>query len=83
MLKMRQRLWQIWQKNPGKQNEHSLAIEVTGITGEQKHVLAEILADVKASVDRLARAARRWVGLSAISLNFGSPDSERTRSMAF
>jgi hypothetical protein len=41
----------------------ALSIEVSGINADQQQVLAEILADVKASVDRLARAARRWVEL--------------------
>ena len=36
---------------------------VTGITREQQDILAEILSDVKQSIDRLARAARRWVEL--------------------
>jgi hypothetical protein len=37
--------------------------EVTGLTAEQRTALDEILRDVQTSVDRLARAAKRWVEL--------------------
>ena len=40
------------------------SIEVTGLTAEQRTALDEILRDVQSSVDRLARAAKRWVELS-------------------
>jgi hypothetical protein len=39
------------------------AFEVTGLTAEQRTALDEILRDVQTSVDRLARAAKRWVEL--------------------
>lgn len=37
--------------------------EITGLTADQKETLAEIFREVQASVDRLARAARKWVDL--------------------
>lgn len=37
--------------------------EITGLTVEQRDILAEILRDMQASVDRLAKAARKWVEL--------------------
>ena len=40
-----------------------MPVEVTGITADQQAVLAEILSDIKLSIDRLARAAKRWVEL--------------------
>lgn len=40
------------------------SIEVTGLTADQRTALDEILRDVQSSVDRLARAAKRWVELS-------------------
>lgn len=40
-----------------------MPVEVTGITADQQAVLAEILSDIKVSIDRLARAAKRWVEL--------------------
>lgn len=37
--------------------------EITGLTAEQRDILAEILRDMQASVDRMAKAARKWVDL--------------------
>ncbi len=41
----------------------SLPVDVTGLTAAQRETLATILNDVKASIDKLARAARLWVEL--------------------
>lgn len=40
-----------------------LAVQVTGITRAEQEALADILGDVKGSMDRLMRAARKWVDL--------------------
>ena len=39
------------------------AFEITGLSGEHRAALDEILRDLQTSVDRLAKAARRWVEL--------------------
>lgn len=41
----------------------TLTVEVEGISKREQEVLAEILNDARLSVERLASAARKWVGL--------------------
>lgn len=40
-----------------------ITVEVSGISADQREQLAAILKDVRTSVDRLARAAKRWMDL--------------------
>lgn len=42
----------------------SVPVEVTGITPAEQAILTEILKDIQVSVDRMAKAAAKWVGLS-------------------
>lgn len=39
-------------------------VDVKGISIEEQEALREILSDVKVSIDKLARAAKRWVAMS-------------------
>lgn len=41
----------------------ALPVDVTGLTPTQRETLANILSDVKSSIDKLAKAARAWVEL--------------------
>ena len=41
----------------------SMPVEVTGLTTDQQAVLREILRDIQVSVDKMAKAAQRWVEL--------------------
>lgn len=41
----------------------NIPIEVTGITSEQQALLSEILRDIQMSVDKMTKAAQKWVSL--------------------